>query len=292
MPEMKPQKPQKAYKLSGNVYTDSTALRDKFKENKYCECYGLFVRTYTELSKVEEFIQSQDNLDEYAYIVHDKDVLGDGTPKQIHVHMLLYRKKGFSLTKLIKFMDENTMVQVVRNKRSCYRYLTHLDNPDKVKYSSSAIVEFHRNNNDTFDVTEQEQREKKNQQFIDDLDQLDRRSLAEKYGRDYMLNFRRYEAFRSQVEVDERYAECVTLSAEANPEQEFYFMSSENTEITLNLADYVTIQLRNLMESSRMPTPDELIRIYYEVLSKAREQRQKMARALNVYTEDVGVNEL
>lgn len=284
MPKKTTQKTEKTFCLGKNVYTDSHTLAVKFKENQYQPFYSLFVRTYAPEEEVQAYLRSQDNLDEWAYIVHDKDVLPDGTPKQPHIHVLLYRKNGFALTKMIKIFTHNTLVQVIRNRLSCYRYLTHKDNPEKYAYDDSKIREYHVGGQDTFKVTRQESREQSNKQMLYDIQQLSRRQMGEKYGRDYMLNFRRYEDFASVVSYEDMNNEIDDLARDTSPAEECVVVFENEGDITrLTLASVVCKKLYDSIASQEtMPDSREILTLYYETLQEYRKQRRSIANALHI----------
>jgi len=204
MSTSKTSKKSKTFQISEFVYTDSRKVAEQFEKEKYPKFYTLFIRTFSPRDEIEKVVSKME-LDEYAYIEHDKDLKEDGSPKERHFHILLYRKLGFRLTPLIKAFTQNTLIQVCISKKKCYEYLTHKNDKDKAQYKSSLVTEYHRNDVDTFSVTAEEARANQYEQMLDDIEQLSRREMGVKYGRDYMLNFERYEKFSSLVrDEDER----------------------------------------------------------------------------------------
>lgn len=277
---------QKTYHLSGKVTTPSLDLYQKYKDDKALRLTSLFVRTYASTEEVERLIEVL-NPDEYAYILHDKDKTPEGQPKEPHIHLLMYKKTRFRLTKLLTFTEQATRVEIPRSNKYSYEYLTHKNDPDKAFYPTEAIHEFHKGEN-TFAVTQQEARHNRNMELLDDINNLTRRQMAEKYGSDYIKNYQRYEAFMQVVRNDEMEAECEYLSSIASPEEEMYYMSDiSGDEIRLSLADFVCVQLRNSMEGERMPTPKEIVTIYYKALQAMRDRRQKAAHALHCNVDEL-----
>lgn len=270
-------KNERTYKLSDRVTTPSVDLYHKYKEDKATQFTSLFVRTYASTEEVERLLEVL-NPDEYAYIVHDKDVNKDGTPKEPHIHLLMYKKSTFRLTKLFTFTEQATRVEVPRSKKYAYEYLTHKNDPDKTSYPVDAVHEYHKGAN-TFSVTPQEARENRNLELLDDIGNLTRRQMAEKYGSDYIKNYRRYEEFMSVVERDETQEKCAKLVEELKdttlPTDQFFHINEFDGEmISLTIADYFCACMRDTFaDHGGVLTPDELITLYYQVLQEYREYR-------------------
>ena len=77
----------------------------------------------------------------FAYILHDKDVNPDGTPKKTHYHLLLFfdGKKSFEQIKEITDVLNAPNPQRVKNPKGMVRYLIHMDNPEKYQYKREDI---------------------------------------------------------------------------------------------------------------------------------------------------------
>lgn len=73
--------------------------------------------------------------------LHDKDTNPDGTPKKPHYHILLTSesKKSFSQLFEISSQLNGSYLINVGNVRGYYRYLIHLDNPEKYQYNENDI---------------------------------------------------------------------------------------------------------------------------------------------------------
>jgi len=75
-------------------------------------------------------------------ITHDKDANEDtGEAVEPHTHILIdYEtpRKISTVANLLK-VDEN-FIEVVRNKRGAFRYLTHMDDDDKYQYSPTLVM--------------------------------------------------------------------------------------------------------------------------------------------------------
>lgn len=78
------------------------------------------------------------------YIYHNKDINEDGTLKKPHYHILFLLDSMHSrkqISDIVKFLGgANDVYKDVINSRSYARYLCHLDNPEKYKYSIEDVV--------------------------------------------------------------------------------------------------------------------------------------------------------
>ena len=74
-------------------------------------------------------------------ITHDKDANEDtGEAVEPHTHILIdydTPRKISTVANLLK-VDEN-FIEIVRNKRGAFRYLTHIDDDDKYQYSPTQV---------------------------------------------------------------------------------------------------------------------------------------------------------
>lgn len=143
-----------------------------------------------------------DRINYYAYIIHDKDVLPDGSPKEKHAHILLSLANSKTFSQVIGWLKRdvfcsgsNIFAQPIRSRESAQRYLTHADNPEKYQYSKDQIV----TNNALYweepGDPSGESPEEANERFLHDLMFCNPVELARRYGRDYIKNFDRYNGF-------------------------------------------------------------------------------------------------
>lgn len=73
--------------------------------------------------------------------LHDKDINGDGTTKKPHIHLLLMFG-GVKTSEQVKEITDKLNCPIpikVHNAKSLVRYMAHLDNPEKVRYSVADI---------------------------------------------------------------------------------------------------------------------------------------------------------
>lgn len=74
--------------------------------------------------------------------LHDKDVNATGELKKPHFHVLLMfqGKKSYEQVKALIEPINGTTPQICHNAKALIRYMAHLDNPEKVRYSTSDII--------------------------------------------------------------------------------------------------------------------------------------------------------
>lgn len=74
--------------------------------------------------------------------LHDRDVNATGDPKKSHYHVMVFYQGPTSYNVVKRLTDglNQPIPQVVEQVRGYYRYLTHMDNPEKAQYSPSGIT--------------------------------------------------------------------------------------------------------------------------------------------------------
>lgn len=78
---------------------------------------------------------------EYAYILHDRDIKEDGTPKKEHIHLALRQDTPTTRSAIAsKLGIDVKWVQYADKWQSCIRYLCHVDDDDKTPYAPTEIV--------------------------------------------------------------------------------------------------------------------------------------------------------
>lgn len=105
--------------------------------------------------------------------LHDRDINPTGEPKKPHYHVILSYAgpTAFSVIKAITDSLGQPIPQALEQVRGYYRYLTHMDNPEKAQYDAADIQ--HLNGFNIFDFSEMTKSEvtqiiKQLQQFIRD----------------------------------------------------------------------------------------------------------------------------
>lgn len=78
---------------------------------------------------------------EYAYIVHDSDLLDDGTPKKTHIHAVIRQDTPGTRSAIAnKLGIDEKWVQFAGKWSTVVRYLVHADDDEKYHYPPSNIV--------------------------------------------------------------------------------------------------------------------------------------------------------
>lgn len=77
------------------------------------------------------------------YIYHDKDLNGDDSPKEPHIHVLIITEGLYTISKLKRLAiyvgGEKTIYQEVNSLKGYARYLCHLDDPEKYRYELKEV---------------------------------------------------------------------------------------------------------------------------------------------------------
>lgn len=90
----------------------------------------------------------ENNMQTFAFILHDKDVLEDGKPKVKHIHLVgLYKtartRLGTILTDLANYLKIDTLavsIDKMSDLVGSLHYLIHKDNKDKHQYDVKEII--------------------------------------------------------------------------------------------------------------------------------------------------------
>nr|CRY96912.1 hypothetical protein [uncultured prokaryote] len=74
--------------------------------------------------------------------LHDRDMEPDGNPKKAHYHVIICYDgpQTYNAVKALTASLRQPIPQPLESVRGYYRYLCHLDNPDKAQYSKADIV--------------------------------------------------------------------------------------------------------------------------------------------------------
>lgn len=268
------------YKLFNNVVTDNPELASKFSKNKYHKVTSLFIRTYCDEDTIRNFLRDT-QASHFAFIYHDKDTLDNGTLKEPHFHVLVNWDSQIAVYSLRKFfIDQQTFIQPVINRRSSFGYLTHSNCPEKTRYEDTDVVT---NDYNFYTLTESEKKENDNLTFLDDLNSLSLRDMAIKYGRDFMRNHNRYNAFKIDCSNEQYMLETQELedelvrSSEAMP---LASVATYNQDFLLFLSEHVGT-MQNIL------TPSELL-VLFATWAKSdicRDYYEKKIRRYTPYAE-------
>lgn len=150
--------------------------------------YWYFVRSY---EPPEKFNIVFSNCKNYAYIFHNKD------GNEPHYHYLFQLKNNTTPSAFLNAYNIKMHSEVAYSPLACFEYLTHKNNPEKIQYSFDDIVALDINKFLSLSASGNE--DNKNLRTYDLLqDIINNIPLEEmvfKYGRDYVLNFKKYQDF-------------------------------------------------------------------------------------------------
>lgn len=154
--------------------------------------------TYHSREIIETVLNNTSNIRHWAYILHDKDKKADSDElKEAHYHVLINVANTVTASAIRKYFPAgpSTLAQPVRDKSSCYNYLTHADKLDKYQYPETDIVcddpdYWHRIQDGDTESNE------KTLNILDDMaNMVDLYEMVRRYGRDFVVNYDRYRAF-------------------------------------------------------------------------------------------------
>lgn len=146
----------------------------------------------------------------YAYILHDKDVKEDGTPKEPHTHIILHLRNAMTLNAVCNLFpsSQNTFGQIVYDKISCVAYLNHRNALEKYQYDDADII-----SNDIDYFNRLTDKSEKNDDFMSILDDIiarvPMREMVRRYGRDFVINYQKYRDM------------AITIREEETPKRDF-----------------------------------------------------------------------
>lgn len=143
------------------------------------------------------FVKDNNNVvDEYAYILHDRDVKEDGTPKEPHYHFLFVLRRSRRLSDIQSCMKKtlqgNVLLQPCRSVSDSYGYLTHENDDDKAQYDESSIVS---SADKSFWLPADSSSESDTScdvimsAYLDLLKSMPLSYCAKKYGRDFIIHY-------------------------------------------------------------------------------------------------------
>lgn len=85
-----------------------------------------------------EFIK--ENYSNYAYIMHDKDILEDGSSKKIHYHIVISFKNYRWRNAIANELNINpNYIEKIRNLENSLKYLIHYNNSNKYQYDIDEV---------------------------------------------------------------------------------------------------------------------------------------------------------
>lgn len=141
---------------------------------------------YGDREQIYHFCTSKKVIKNYAFIFHNLD---DNEP---HFHILIHMNNSFDQEEVIGWLKDitgqNAFAQVISNKSRAYEYLIHENDENKHSYSVDQII----TNDKYYWYTPDE----KSVEILNDLLQgCDLYAMALRYGRDFIINYKKYQDF-------------------------------------------------------------------------------------------------
>lgn len=115
---------------------------EKDKKRKHLEVVLYPADGWTK-QKILEEISKRGSIQQYAIMLHDKDVQDDGSPKPEHYHVYLnFGKASWTPAEVAKWFEiKPELVQMIKsNKATVLRYFLHENCPDKHQYPLDDMV--------------------------------------------------------------------------------------------------------------------------------------------------------
>lgn len=228
----------------------------------------------------------------WAYILHDKDILDDGSPKPPHYHVYSYRRNdtlGNFYVKLGRSISpDNGTVRVAMqtNAHDAVEYFQHADERSKeakkTPYPLEAVVFDVKGNDNHFKSQEEREAELEKNRASQEADNLaflndiivhrhNPITLTIRYGRSYIANKEKYDKFVGQLMHDSELPDVELLSDEA---RDAILAERERTELLAPDPDFglVLLGLQSAEEAHKHAVinnlpPDVRVRAYNEVLA-------------------------
>ena len=150
-----------------------------------------------DLEGLSNFVKDNNSVvDEYAYILHDRDVKEDGTLKDPHYHFLFVLRRSRRLSDIQSCMKKtlqgNVFLQPCRSVSGSYGYLTHENEDSKVHYDESSIVSSADNSYWKADPSSNDSGKSCDIilfAYLDLLKSMPLLDCAKKYGRDFIIHY-------------------------------------------------------------------------------------------------------
>lgn len=147
-----------------------------------------------------------------VYILHDRDIKEDGTPKEPHVHILLSLHNAATVKQVRNWFpkEPNTLGQVLRDNEKALRYLQHLDDPEKTPYTDDEVKTFGEGREPFVrSVLSSGESAALIEEMLDDIiSGVPIRMLVRRYGRDFAYNREKLCELARMIEVEEGKYSC------------------------------------------------------------------------------------
>lgn len=199
---------------------DSTPKAKKQEYNSKERGRAFCLVTYIDTDALHKFLKMASWVRNWSYCTHDRDVTEDGSPKEIHTHVLLYTYEAKTSSAVKKLFDrysaevyansdtvpQNTTAQICHDMVSQYRYQLHLDDRDKFQYDANCRVvdslAYWRELEQKANLTAFDNNTAL--AMLDDISSgVASREMAGRYGRDFIIHYEKYVNFARRIEFEE-----------------------------------------------------------------------------------------
>ena len=216
--------------------TEKKAFRRCDSSNKRVRSF--FIRSYIPFDKLCAFLRSAHWVQHYAIICHDKDKWSaedekvnpdhkNGSAKQSHCHIILYTFDAKSSSSVLKLFDrfavslnsekpEGTHVEIPSSVTSAYRYLRHLDDPDKYQYPIEELVSDDPLYWSKHDETDGLNGDNKGLSMVEDiLDGVSERDMCLRYGKEYIYHSKYLRESADRIRYEENHFDVTPALVDA-----------------------------------------------------------------------------
>lgn len=187
-----------------------------------------FLVTY---AKPEDFKPLLEECNKWAYIYHDRD------KKEPHYHIIAIFKNAryFNGIKELIQSTQNTLGEPIKTTiDQCYTYLTHSEEEDKVIYEEKEIVK-----SENFTIKE-EKKDNITEILEDIINGETLRTLAIKYGKDFVKNVHKYIQYAEMMLRQENGTVFRYQTIKDDLEFEYYVQSEQKMpDMQLNFDNYI-----------------------------------------------------
>lgn len=171
---------------------------EKIKSKPLLQCSAKYISGICyDQEGLSNFVKDNNSVvDEYAYILHDRDAKEDGTPKEPHYHFLFVLRRSRRLSDIHSCMKKslqgNVMLQSCHSVSGAYGYLTHENEDSKVHYDESSIVSSADSSFWKSDISSTDGDKSCDSimsAYLDLLNSMPLTDCAKKYGRDFIIHY-------------------------------------------------------------------------------------------------------
>lgn len=117
--------------------------KEEKRDRKFC------LTSYIDKDYLYQFLKRAEWVQHWALCTHNQDKNEDGTPKEVHTHIVLYTYNAKTASAVKKLFDrysaeiyrdsepQNTLSQICFDMVTQWRYLIHADDKEKFQYSDA-----------------------------------------------------------------------------------------------------------------------------------------------------------